>query len=146
MLQKADEELIHGCVSSKIHAHKYTLAYAYIQLMAHPPSYFDRTQTIFTHEQMMARLAQRCSHSRSEVGESPKEKSMLQWERAVIGSTSRKTVCGRYSCSKVTSEGKTTYELWKANPTPGGSPMVRLHHGLDNFLQAQKLAQQDADR
>lgn len=114
--------------------------------MSRQPSYFDRTQTIFTHEQMMVRLAQRCRHSRSEVGESPKEKSSLKWEKVVPGATSRKTECGRYSCSKVTTAEKTTYELWKANPSPGGSPMVRIHHGLDNFLQVEKLAQQDADR
>lgn len=111
--------------------------------MAHPTSYFDRTQTIFTHEQMMARLKERSGYSRSEVGESPKEKSALKWEKVVPGASSRKTECGRYSCSKVMAEGKTTYELWKANPSPGASPMVRLHHGLDNFLQAQRLAEQD---
>ena len=94
----------------------------------------------------MARLAQRCRHSRSEVGESPKEKAAIKWEKVVPGASSRKTECGRYSCSKVTKEGKTTYELWKANPAQGQSPMVRIHRGLDNFLQAQTLAQQDADR
>lgn len=114
--------------------------------MARPPSYFDRTQTIFTHAQMMERLAQRCGNSRSEAVQSPKEKSALKWEKVVPGASSRKTECGRYSCSKITTEGKTTYELWKANPSPGGSPMVRLHHGLDNFLQVQTLAQQDADK
>jgi hypothetical protein len=111
--------------------------------MSHPPSYFDRTQTIWTHEQMMERLSQRCRKSGSEVGESPKEKSALVWEKVVPGATSRKTECGRYSCSKVTTEGKTTYELWKAQTS--GSPFTRLHHGLDNFLQAQMLAQQDAN-
>jgi hypothetical protein len=112
--------------------------------MARPTSYFDRNQTIWTHEQMMQRLAQRSGNSRSEVGESPKEKSVLKWGRAVIGSTEVKTECGRYACSKVSKDGKTSYELWKAQAS--GSPFGRLHFGLDNFLQAQKLAQQDADK
>lgn len=112
--------------------------------MTRPTSYFDRTPTIFTHEQMMNRLAQRCGNSRSEAVQSPKEKSALKWEKVVAGASSRKTECGRYSCSKVTTEGKTTYELWKAKEQ--GSPFERLHHGLDNFLQAQTLAQQDADK
>lgn len=94
----------------------------------------------------MERLKKRCPPLRSEVGESPKEKSALKWEKVVPGASSRKTECGRYSCSKVTTEGKTTYELWKANPSPGNSPMVRLYHGLDNFMQASTLAQQDADK
>lgn len=113
--------------------------------MSHPTSYFDRTPTIFTHEQMMERLKERCPPLPHAV-QSPKEKSALKWEKVVPGASSRKTECGRYSCSKVTTEGKTTYELWKANPSPGASPMVRLHHGLDNFLQVQTLAQQDADK
>ena len=114
--------------------------------MSRPASYFDRKQTLWTHEQMMARLKERCPPIRSGVGESPKEKSVLKWGRAVIGATEVKTECGRYACSKITTNGKTMYELWKANPTPGGSPMFRLHKGLDNFLQAQTLAQQDADK
>lgn len=112
--------------------------------MPRPTSYFDRKQTLWTHEQMMARLKERCPPLRSEAGESRNEKSALQWEKVVPGATERKTVCGCYSCSKVTTEGKTSYELWKTKDQ--GSPMVRLHHGLDNFLQAQTLAQQDADR
>ena len=114
--------------------------------MPHPTSYFDRKQTIFTHEQMMARLKERSDQICSKAVQSPKEKAALKWERVLPGASSRKTECGRYSCSKVTTEQKTTYELWKANPSPGASPMVRLHHGLENFLQAQTLAQQDADR
>lgn len=110
-----------------------------------PTSYFDRKQTLWTHEQMMARLKERCPPIRSEAGQPPKAESKLKWGRASIGSTEVRTECGRYSCSKVTTDGKTTYELWKVNPLPGGSPMVRLNKGLDNFLQAQTLAQQDSD-
>jgi len=114
--------------------------------MARPPSYFERKQNLWTHEQMMARLKERCPPIRSEAVQSPKEKSVLKWGRAAVGCTEVKTECGRYSCSKVTKDGKTSYELWKVNEVPEGSPMTRLHFGLDNFLQAQKLAQQDADK
>jgi len=112
--------------------------------MSRPTSYFDRKQTIWTHEQMMERLAQRCGPTPLQAVQSPKEKSTLKWERVVIGADSVKTTCGRYACSKVTTTGKTSYELWKANAS--GSPFVRLHQGLDNFLQAQKLAEQDHDK
>lgn len=110
-------------------------------------SYFDRKQTLWTHEQMMARLKERCPPIRSEVGESRDEKSVLKWgtPRPFPGGMEVQTDCGSYRCTKHTIDGKTTYELWKANPTPGGSPMVRLNKGLDNFLQAQELAKQDFD-
>lgn len=85
------------------------------------------------------------SHA-SNAAQSPKEKADLKWEKVVPGAVSRKTECGRYCCSTVTTEGKTTYELWKANPSPGASPIVRMHHGLDNFLQAQELARQDWEK
>jgi len=111
--------------------------------MAHPTSYFDREVKIHTHEQMMDKLKSRLPPL-SEAVQSPKEKSVLKWARAVIGCTEVKTECGRYSCSKVTKDEKTTYELWKVKAS--GSPFTRLHHGLDNFLQAQTLAQQDADK
>jgi len=114
--------------------------------MSRPASYFDRKQNLWTHEQMMAKLKERCPPIRSEVVQSPKEKSVLKWGRAMIGCTEVKTECGRYSCSKITKDGKTSYELWKANAVLGGSPMTRLHFGLDNFLQAQTLAQRDADK
>jgi hypothetical protein len=67
----------------------------------------------------------------------------LEWERAAKDSTAVKTLCGRYSCAKLIVLGKTTYELWKLLP---GWPAKQLHKGLDNFLQAQVLAQQDADK
>ena len=112
--------------------------------MTRSTSYFARNQTIWTHEQMMQRLAQRCGPTPLQAAQSPKEKSVLKWDRAVVGSTEVKTECGRYACSKVSKDGKTTYELWKAQAS--GSPFGRLHFGLDNFLQAQTLAQQDADK
>lgn len=111
--------------------------------MSRPTSYFDRTQTIWTHEQMMTRLKERCPPIGSGVGKSRHEKSVLKWGKAVVGSSEVSTECGRYRCTKVTQDGKTTYELYKAKAS--GSPFTRLHFGLDNFLQAQKLAQQDAD-
>lgn len=114
--------------------------------MSRPTSYFDRKQSIWTHEQMMARLAQRCGPTPLQAAQSPKAKSKLEWERPVTGAENVKTKCGRYSCSRITADGKTTYELWKANPVAGQSPLVRLHKGLDNYLQAQVLAQQDADK
>jgi|SRR5689334_4439118 len=112
--------------------------------MARPTSYFERKQNLWTHEQMMQKLKERCPPIRFEAMRSPKEKSVLKWDRAVVGCTEVKTECGRYSCSKVTKDGKTSYELWKANAS--GSPFTCLHFGLDNFLQAQTLAQQDADK
>jgi len=144
MLKHELQETLHKEVGSKfwsIHKPKLILESPH---MPRPTSYFDRKQTIWTHEQMMARLKERCPPIRSEAAQSPKEKSVLKWGRAVVGCTEVKTECGRYSCSKVTTTGKTSYELWKANAS--GSPFVRLHQGLDNFLQAQKLAEQDHDK
>lgn len=79
----------------------------------------------------------------SGAGESPKEKAALEWEKPVTGATGVKTKCGRYACAKVTVMGKTFYELSKLVP---GHWFIPLHSRLDSFMQAQTLAQQDADK
>lgn len=79
----------------------------------------------------------------SGAAQSPKEKSVLEWEKPVAGATGVKTKCGRYSCSKVTVNGKVNYELWRL--VPGGGWFAPLNQRLDNFMQAQVLAQQDLE-
>ncbi len=78
--------------------------------------------------------------------QSPKAKSKLEWERPVTGATGVKTKCKRYACAKVFVDGKPHYELSKL--TSSGEWYVRIDKGagLDNFMQAQVLAQQDADK
>ncbi len=78
------------------------------------------------------------------AGQSPKAKSKLEWEKPQKDSTAIKTKCGRYSCCKITVNGKLHYELWRT--VPDGSWRAPINQRLDNFLQAQVLAQQDADK
>lgn len=69
----------------------------------------------------------------------------LEWEKPKSkDATGLYTMCKRYSCAKVTVNGKTSYELFKL--APGGGWFRSLNAGLDNFLQVQKLAQIDADK
>ncbi len=79
-----------------------------------------------------------------QAGQSPKAKSKLEWEKPVAGATGVKTKCGRYSCCKVTVNDKTHYELWRT--VPDGSWRTPINQHLDNFLQAQELARQDAEK
>lgn len=96
---------------------------------------------------MLARLKRRVESkvtiNPSGVAQSPQAKSKLEWEKPVAGATGVKTKCGRYSCSKVTVNGKVNYELWRL--VPGGTWFVPINQKLDNFMQAQTLAQQDLD-
>lgn len=69
----------------------------------------------------------------------------LEWDKPKTkDATGVKTKCGRYSCAKITQDGKVSYELWKL--APGAGWFRQLNKGLDNFLQVQKLAQIDADK
>ena len=99
---------------------------------------------------MLARLrrrgAEKATVNPSGATQSPKEKSALQWEKPQKGSTGVRTKCGRYSCCKVVVSGKLHYELWKLAGATGAFTRLDRGSGLDNFLQAQVMAQQDADR
>jgi hypothetical protein len=73
------------------------------------------------------------------------ERPRLEWEKPTSkDATGLKTKCGRYSCAKVTLNGRVTYELWKL--APGGGWFRQFHKGLDDFAQVRKLAQLDADK
>lgn len=73
------------------------------------------------------------------------ERPRLEWEKPKApDATGIKTKCGHYSCAKITTNGRVSYELWKL--AGGGGWFNRLNGGLDNFLQVQKLAQIDADK
>lgn len=75
----------------------------------------------------------------------PKTVAILEWEKPKSkDATGLYTTCKRYSCAKVTVNGKTSYELFKL--VPGGGWFRSLNAGLDNFLQVQKLAQIDAEK
>lgn len=83
----------------------------------------------------------------SGVGESAQPKAKLEWHKPTSTlDPAVKTKCGRYSCCKVTVNGKPHYELWKLAPGGGWFARIDKGSGLDNFLQAQVLAQQDAEK
>jgi hypothetical protein len=109
--------------------------------MSRPPSYFDREQKIWTHAQMMAKLAER-SHQPPEAVQSPKEKSevKLQWATPEKGATYVKTVCGRYTCAKPSVMGQVQYELFKRQPDGSYKPLA---YRLESFAEAQRLADED---
>lgn len=94
-------------------------------------------------------VAQRSEHppvERKAEGSTPSGTAKpLEWDKpASKDATGLKTKCGRYSCAKVTLNGKLTYELWKL--APGGGWFRQLNAGLDNFLQVQKFAQVDVNK
>lgn len=110
---------------------------------------FPKPECTTTVEEMQAKLAARVAAipktpapQLSEAAQSPKEKAALEWDAPVKGSMGIKTKCKRYSCAKVSLDGKLSYELWKQRQ----EGYAMLNRGLDNFLQAQKLAQLDADK
>lgn len=61
----------------------------------------------------------------------------LEWNTPERGATGVRTVCGRYSCSKVTVQGKTTYEVWRLVPDHW---FRQIAIGLDNFETGKRLA------
>jgi len=61
----------------------------------------------------------------------------LEWEKPAKGATGVKTTCGRYSCSKVTVSGKTTYEVWRLVPDHW---FRQIAIGLESFEKAQEAA------
>lgn len=85
--------------------------------------------------------------SDSKAGQSPKEKSRLEWNKPTSKTdTALKTKCGRYSCCRVTVNNQLHYELWKLAPGAAWFTRIDKGQGLGSFLQAQVLAQQDADK
>ena len=103
---------------------------------------FPKPECTTTVEQMNAKLEARVKSSKAV--QSPQAKSSLEWEKPAKDATGLKTKCGRYSCAKITVNGKVSYELWKLSS--GAGWFANLNRGLDNFLQVQKLAQIDADK
>ena len=68
----------------------------------------------------------------------------LRWNKPDRGATGVRTACGRYSCSKVTVNGKTTYEAWKL--IPDASWFKPLAVGLDSFETAKRVVDEDFKR
>jgi hypothetical protein len=68
----------------------------------------------------------------------------LEWNRPEKGATGVRTTCGRYSCSKVTVNDKTSYEVWKL--VPDGSWYRQLAVNLESFDAAKRIANEDLQR
>jgi hypothetical protein len=68
----------------------------------------------------------------------------LQWERPPKGATAVYTTDKRYCCSKVTVQGQTQYELWKA--VKGGLWARPLASQLKSFDEAKRFAEEDAGK
>jgi hypothetical protein len=66
---------------------------------------------------------------------------LLTWLKPDKGATGVRTLCGRYSCSKVTVLTRTTYELWKLVPSAW---FRQIAVGQESFAQIQELAEIDA--
>lgn len=64
----------------------------------------------------------------------------LEWNKPERGATGVRTVCGRYSCSKVTVSGKTTYEVWRLVPDHW---FRQIAIGLDSFEEGKRVANED---
>lgn len=61
----------------------------------------------------------------------------LEWEKPAKGATGVRTVCGRYSCSKVSVNGKLTYEVWRLVPDHW---FRQIAVGLESFEKAKEAA------
>lgn len=108
---------------------------------------FPKPESTTTVDEMNAKLAARVKGKTliPQAVQSPQAKSALEWEKPKSkDATGLYTTCKRYSCAKVTVNGKMSYELFKL--APGGGWFRSLNAGLDNFLQVQKLAQIDVDK
>jgi hypothetical protein len=70
----------------------------------------------------------------------PGLQSGLEWNKPEKGATGVRTVCGRYSCSKVTLNGKQTYEVWRLVPDHW---FRQIAIGLDSFETAKRMADED---
>lgn len=70
----------------------------------------------------------------------PRMQPDLEWKKPEKGATGVRTVCGRYSCSKVTVNGKTSYEVWRLVPNHWFAPLAM---NLDSFETAKRLANED---
>jgi len=66
--------------------------------------------------------------------------SGLEWNKPEKGATGVRTTCGRYSCSKVTLNGKQTYEVWRLVPDHW---FKQIAVGLDSFETAKRMADED---
>lgn len=123
------------------------------QPMGPPPS-------TTTHEQMQAKLSARVAAVKVNGGigdsasvEAPSEVPLapatsippptLEWEKPRKDATGLKTACGRYSCAKVTVNGKTTYELWRLVP---GHWFRQIAIGQESFAKVKELAQIDVNK
>jgi len=77
------------------------------------------------------------------VVESPpvaRVQSGLEWCKPTPGATGVRTVCGRYSCSKVTLNGKQTYEVWRLVPDHW---FKQIAIGLPSFAEGRRIADED---
>lgn len=75
-----------------------------------------------------------------ESSPAPRLQSGLEWNKPEKGATGVRTICGRYSCSKVTLNGKQTYELWRLVPDHW---FKQIAIGLDSFETAKRMADED---
>jgi len=66
--------------------------------------------------------------------------SGLEWNKPEKGATGVRTTCGRYSCSKVTLNGKQSYEVWRLVPDHW---FKQIAIGLDSFEAAKRIADED---
>jgi len=75
-----------------------------------------------------------------ESSPTPRLQPGLEWNKPEKGATGVRTTCGRYSCSKVTLNGKQTYELWRLVPDHW---FKQIAIGLDSFETAKRMADED---
>lgn len=66
--------------------------------------------------------------------------SGLEWCKPEKGATGVRTVCGRYSCSKITVSGKVTYEVWRLVPDHW---FRQIAIGLASFEVGKRVADED---
>lgn len=67
----------------------------------------------------------------------PEVPRLLAWEKPV--GTGVRTTCGRFSCAKLTVDGKTQYELWRV--APGGNWFTCVRSQMSSYAEVKQLAE-----
>lgn len=141
MLQQQFDQGKHARNVSKVHAMSREIPY---QPMKGPQKQVSQTDMLAILEKHAQRTGIPVSQPKAQtVVEDPPAsgvQSGLQWNKPEKGATGVRTVCGRYSCSKVTCNGKQTYEVWRLVPNHWFKPIAI---GLDSFEAGKRAADED---
>jgi len=135
------EQRLHGHDVSKNHSMSREIPYRPMKGPQKEVSQTDMLAILEKHAQRTGiPVPQQKAATVVENPSAPRLQSGLEWNKPEKGATGVRTVCGRYSCSKVTLNGKQTYEVWRLVPDLW---FRQIAIGLDSFETAKRMADED---